>query len=159
MKKHISKILIVLLAIVFFAAAVAFADDTPEPAASDTGGAKFGLLSMGQDNLYLASPGESAFLAIGAGFDVASYEKSIGSKGGKLSLTLHATAAARVTGNDSGTLVGGSVNLDLIKLFNGTGINFLLNNFKCVLGPAIVYDAAKGKPAYGGLLNFSYTTD
>lgn len=159
MKKQISEILIVLLVAVFFAAAGAFAGDTADPAASDADGAKLGLLSMGQDNLYLAEPGESAFLAVGAGFDVASYEKSIGSKGGKLSLTLHATAAARVTGNDSSTLVGGSVNLDLIKLFNGTGISFLLNNFKCLIGPAVVYDAAKGKPAYGGLLNFSYTTD
>jgi hypothetical protein len=159
MKKQISKILIVLLAAVFFTASGVFADDTADSTASDTSGAKFGLLSMGQDNLYLASPGESAFLAVGAGFDIASYDKDIGSKGGKLALTLHATAAARVTGNDSSTLVGGSVNLDLIKLFNGTGINFLLNNFRCVIGPAVVYDAAKGKPAYGGLLNFSYSTD
>lgn len=132
---------------------------TDASASTDTGTTKMGFLSMGQDNLYLAMPGESAFLAVGAGFDILSWEKSIGSKGGKLSLTLHGTAAARVTGNDSSAIAGGSINIDIVKLFNGTGVNFLLNNFKCVIGPAVVYDANKGKMGYGGLLNFSYTID
>lgn len=129
----------------------------PTATASTTGEVKAGFLSMGQDNIYAWIPGEGAFLAVGGGFDVISWEKDIGAKGGKLNLILHPYAAARVTGSDTGAIVGTSVNVDLIKLFNGTGVKFLLDNFKCVIGPTMLYDANMGKMGYGGLLNFSYT--
>jgi len=118
---------------------------------------QFGLLSMGQDNFYGVYFGESEpFLAIGGGFDIARYSKEM-KYGGVLEITLHATAAAKVTGDDSGALVGGSLNIDMVKLINGTGINILLNDFKFLAGPAILYDAINGKMAYGGLINFSYS--
>jgi hypothetical protein len=152
-------ILITFLAFVLFSVffTVSFAQTTTTTSATDVGAFNAGLLAIGQDNLYLAMPGEGAFLAVGAGMDIASWEKDIGKKGGKLSLALHPTAAAKVTGGDSSVLVGTSINIDLVKLLNGTGIKFLLNNFKCVIGPVVVYDVNKGKPGYGGLLNFSYT--
>jgi hypothetical protein len=73
-------------------------------------------------------------------------------------LTLHATAAARATGDKAGnTLVGASINVDLIKLLTGTGISLLTKSITCVVGPVVVYDIALGKPAFGGLVNFSYS--
>lgn len=117
----------------------------------------FGLLSMGQDNLYLKYfDGGTPFLAIGGGFDIARYSKKL-SYGGTFEATLHATAAAKVTGDSSAALVGGSINIDVVKLITGTDVTILLSYFRLLLGPSLAYDTNAGKWGYGGLLNFSYT--
>lgn len=133
---------------------LSFAADTSTTTTSD--GLAGGFLAAGQDNLWLAEKGQRAFVAVGAGVDLLKYQKSF-SYGGVFVAKLHATAAARVTGNDVGyALAGASVNIDLIKLIAGLpGLEFL-GTFTCEIGPVAVYDTLYGKPAYGGLINFTY---
>lgn len=123
-----------------------------------------GLLAIGQDNLYLCSAGTGCFLAIGGGVDIARFEKVFKDKDGKdtegkFSVALHGYSAFKVTGNNSSAIFGGSLNLDLVKLVKASGIEILIPNLTCVIGPAVGYDVGSGKAVAGGLINFSYTLD
>ena len=130
---------------------------TDETASTDSSAIQFGLLSMGQDNLFLYDfKDKEWFLAIGGGFDILKFEKAL-NYGGTLCATLHATAAARVTGNTSSAMVGGSLNFDMVKLISGTGLTLMGKDLSVVFGPAIAYDTTNGKFAGGLNLNFSYS--
>jgi len=119
--------------------------------AEEPSGWNLGMIAVGQDNAWLWVDGESAFLAVGAGMDFMKYEKDT------LSVALHGTVMARVTGDNHDPIFGLSANLDIIKLLSGYNINIAIPDLSVVIGPVAVYDVWKGKFGGGVLLNFNYT--
>ena len=111
--------------------------------------------AVGQDNAYLCQGGK-CYMAIGGGVDILGYQKVVGTKGSVLDLKLHGMMLAKVTNNESGTLAGAAVTMDVVKLISGTGISILIPELTCLIGPAIAYDINKGGLAYGGMINFNY---
>jgi len=167
----ISIVLSVLMLISSMAMAQTAATTTPAttttPAATTTPaneGFNLGLLAVGQDNIWAVSPGNGgAFFAIGAGLDIAKYQKTLNSAGGALVVTLHAGGAAIATGKYAGdALAYASLNVDLLQLIIGQPITILAGTTggttaKLLLGPLACYNAAQDNVAFGGLLNFTLT--
>ena len=119
--------------------------------AEESTGWNLGMIAVGQDNAWLWVDGESAFLAVGGGIDFMKYEKDC------LSLALHGTIMARVTGDNHDPIFGISANLDVVKLLSGYNINIAIPDLSFLIGPVAVYDVWKGKFGGGVMINFNYT--
>lgn len=140
------------------------AQEVPQPAqdktsqSSDAQRAQEGLsipFSVGQDNAYLCQNG-NCFFAVGGGVDIVGFEKAMGSNGSILDLKLHGMMLSKVTDNESGTLTGAAITLDVMKLITGAKLSVLIDNLSFLVGPAVAYDVGKGGLAYGGMVNLNY---
>ena len=145
------KALILALAVVLIAGNL-FAQAAPAPA----DGLAFNW-SLGQDTAYLFTPGsKGAFLAVGGGVDIASYQKKLSGGGNMLALYLHGTLLAPVTGDNKKPIFGIAVNCDVLQLITGSPIKVLIKDLSLLVGPIAAYDTGGGKMAYGGIMNLNY---
>lgn len=159
---------LLLTAFIVVWATVAFSQNASAPTTNVT----FMGLNLSQDNLLLAEKGQKGFVAAGGGYDLLKLSRKFdcdtdkcaqGEQYRLVDLTLHLTAAKRVTGDSqSTTLMGASIEFDLMKLFvrqaakqDGSGWQWAASS-QILIGPAVAYDANLGKWCYGGVLAFKF---
>lgn len=144
------KIFLMAILVVFLLTGNLFAQAAPAP------GFAFDF-KLGQDTAYLFTPGSrGAFLAIGGGVDIASYQKKLSSGGNTAVFYLHGTFLSPATGDNKKPIFGIAINCDMLQLITGSPIKVLIKDLSLLVGPIAAYDTGGGRMAFGGIANVNY---